>query len=116
MSSDGPPPIQLPPQDLAPVTLTQPAPPTAIVTPGGGGGASQIVGLGAAPADTPLVLVKGDDGLLRPRTADYAPANHTHPEPWGTRVRVATTDPTDQAPVGAVHLNALTGRIFRNEG
>lgn len=71
-----------------------------------------------APTEVPLVLVKGTDGLLRPRQlAAIDVGDHTHPDPWGDRVRFAAADPApdDDAPRGAVHVNTATGRVFRKE-
>lgn len=68
------------------------------------------------PRNTPLVLVAGDDDVLRVRRLDTTSTpDHTHPDPWGDRIRVGDGDPLsdDDAPVGAVHVNAATGRLYR---
>lgn len=73
-----------------------------------------IAGIGEAPAQVPLVLVKGTDGILRPRLAELAAgANHQH---WGdpVRYRPGPPGPDPEAPEGAVHFDITTGRGWRH--
>lgn len=107
-----------PPALPHPTTIGGPGGPPHLAQPGGSyafvtpfGGRSPLAGIGDAPADVPLVLVKGGDGILRPR-----PLPDPDPDPWPAAdlIRVGTSPPTDSAPPGVVHLDASTGRIFRN--
>ena len=92
-----------------PPRLVAPEPSSVLVGPSAG---AQIAEVGSAPTDTPLVLIKGDDGVLRPRPLPEAD-QHTH---WADadEIRVSTAPPTDAAPLGAVHLDASSGRLYRN--
>lgn len=103
------PPITLPPPTGNTAVLRQPAPPSARVVPVGV--TSGLAGVVDAPEDVPLVLVKGTDGILRPQPANYAPPR------WDAAddVRLRAGAPTDQAPVGAVHVDLNNGQIYRNE-
>lgn len=112
-SSDGPPALP------NPTTIGGPGGPPALAQPGGSyafvtpfGGRSPLAGIGDAPADVPLVLVKGDDGILRPRPLPEPEPDSGWPD--ADLIRVGTSPPTDAAPPGVVHLDASTGRIFRN--
>lgn len=64
----------------------------------------------APPADQPLVMRRGGDGIYR---LEPAPQEVIR---WGDDVRFAAGAPTDAAPAGAVHVDVVDGRIYRNEG
>lgn len=95
-------------------SLRNPHPPSARVVPVGG--SSGLGDVADAPVEVPLVLVKGDDGILRPRQLDAIDVgDHTHPDPWGDRVRFRPGPPGPDlsAPEGAVHIDTTTGRGYR---
>lgn len=74
--------------------------------------ADAIADVGAAPGAVDLVLVKGADGILRPRRAEFAPVAHQH---WGDQVRYrpGAPGPDPTAPAGAVYFDTTTGRGYR---
>ncbi|WWT39764.1 hypothetical protein [Microcystis phage Mwe-JY05] len=63
----------------------------------------------------PCVLVRTAEGLLQARPTDSAVPPHSHPAPWGDRVRFRPGPPTDDpaAPEGALHIDTTTGRGYR---
>jgi hypothetical protein len=65
-----------------------------------------VAGFAAAPADVPLVLRRGPDGVVRP-----VPQR----EPWGDEIRYRAGPPTgvEDVPVGAVQIDTTTGRGYR---
>lgn len=68
-------------------------------------------GFATAPTETPLVLYRGADGVLRPTRVDAIA--HTH---WGEEIRFGEGDPAEAAPVaphGATFVDYVTGTIYQ---
>lgn len=75
-----------------------------------GGALDQLTDVdGATDADTGTVLVKGSDGIWRPSAPPPSPPL------WGdsARWRRGAPQATEAAPVGAVHVDLATGRLWR---
>lgn len=86
--------------------------PGIVILPGTGAAGSYLDDLADVettdvPAEVPLVLRKGADGVYRPEPAIAAPA-------WGDAVRFGPGAPDDlDAPLGAVHVDTANRRIYQ---
>lgn len=64
----------------------------------------------SSPAGVDLVLRRDTDGVYRLQPAAASSGGPA----WGDPIRVGDYAPTDEAPVGAVHFDTSTHRIYRN--
>lgn len=73
-----------------------------------GGSLDQLTDVsGAGDGDPGSVLVKGSDGVWRSQSPPPAPPA------WGEPTRYRRGEPNDSGPVGAVHVDLVTGRLWR---